>query len=342
MYLLKELTIKNMTLRNRIVMPPMCMYSSKGGGMPTDFHFTHYTSRALGGAALIIMEATGVLPEGRISDHCLGLWNDEQAAALAPIVAACQKQGAKVAIQINHAGRKCEAQAETIFGPSALPFEAGSPMPREMTQEDIRAAILAFRSAAARAAAIGFDALELHAAHGYLLSSFLSPLSNQRTDGYGGTTGGRARLLLETLQAIREVWPAEKPLLLRVSAEDYAPGGMHPAEMAEIIKLAKPYLDVLDVSTGGVVPTPPPALYPGYQVGIAAELKRATGLPTITVGLISEARHVEAILGEGRADLVALGRALLRNPHWVLQTAHAQKLDYPWPEAYRRGFLVRD
>jgi NADPH2 dehydrogenase len=287
------------------------------------------------------MEATGVLPWGRISDHCLGLWNDEQAKALAPIVTACQKQGAKMAIQLNHAGRKCTAREKTIFAPSSIPFEEGSPMPHEMTEEDIRDTILAFRSSAARAAEIGFDAIELHGAHGYLISEFLSPLTNHRTDSYGGSTENRCRILIETLQAVHEVWPDDKPVLLRVSAEDYEPEGLHPVEMAKIIELVKPYIDVLDVSTGGVVSTPPPALYPGYQVKAAEELKQVSSLPTITVGLITDPPQVEGILGEGRADLVALGRELLRDPYWVLHTARNLNVKYQWPEQYLRGFNVR-
>lgn len=341
MHLFNEFTVKSMTLRNRIVMPPMCMYSAGTDGMPNEFHFTHYTSRAVGGVGLIIMEATGVLPWGRISDQCLGLWKDEQAKALAPIVAACQKQGAKMAIQLNHAGRKCEAQEKAIFAPSALAFEKDSPLPHEMTQEDINDTVRAFRSAAARAAAIGFDALEIHGAHGYLLNEFLSPLTNHRADGYGGSTENRCRILLETLRAIHEVWPEDKPVLLRISAEDYEPAGLHPAEMAQIIELVKPYIDVLDVSTGGVVPTPPPAIYPGYQVKAAEELKHASGLPTIAVGLITEAHQAEAILGEGRADLVALGRELLRDPYWALHAARELNVKYPYPEQYLRGFNAR-
>lgn len=341
MYLFKPFTVKDMTMRNRIVMPPMCMYSAGNDGMPTEFHFTHYTSRAVGHAGLIIMEATGVLPCGRISDHCLGLWNDDQAKAIAPIVTACQKQGAKVAIQLNHAGRKCEAQEEIIYAPSAIPFEQDSPLPKEMTEDDIHDVADAFGSAAKRAAEIGFDALEIHGAHGYLLSEFLSPLTNHRTDGYGGTTENRCRILIEVLQAVRQAWPEEKPVLLRVSAEDYEQEGIHPDEMIRIIELVKPYIDVLDVSTGGVVPTPPAAIYPGYQVKIAEELKRATGLPTVTVGLLTEPHQVEEILGEGRADLAALGRELLRDPYWVLHAARDLNIEYPWPEQYLRGFNTR-
>lgn len=341
MYGLTSFTIKNMTLRNRIVMPPMCMYSAGTDGMAKAFHFSHYTARAVGGVGLIIMEATGVLPCGRISDHCLGLWNDEQAEALAPIVRACQEQGAKMALQLNHAGRKCEASVPAVYAPSAIPFDEGAPLPREMTEADIRETVAAFRSAAARAARIGFDAIEIHAAHGYLLSEFLSPLTNRRADGYGGSTENRCRLLLEVLQAVHEVWPAEKPVLVRVSTEDYEPDGMHPEEMARVAALIRPYADILDVSTGGVVPTPPASLYAGYQVKAAEFLRQASGLPVITVGLITDPHQVEEILGNGRADLVALGRELLRNPYWVLNTARDYRIDYDWPAAYARGFKAR-
>ncbi len=341
MKLFTPYTLKNLQLRNHIVMPPMCMYSAGTDGMPTDFHFTHYTSRAVGGVGLIIMEATAVIPCGRISDHCLGLWNDRQAEALAPIVAACRKQGAAMAIQLNHAGRKCEADEPVIYAPSAIPFDEKSPMPREMTRADIQDTVQAFRAAAARAASAGFDIVEIHAAHGYLLSEFLSPLTNTRTDEYGGSTENRTRLLKEVLEAVHEVWPAERPVLLRVSAEDYEPDGMHPEEMARILKIVKPYVDMVDISTGGVVPTPPPALYPGYQLKAAEYIRQQVGLPTIAVGLLTDPHHVEEILCGGRADLTALGRALLRDPYWVLHAARELDLDYPWPEQYLRGFKVR-
>lgn len=341
MYLLNSFTVKSMTLHNRIVMPPMCMYSAGTDGIANEFHFTHYTSRAVGGVGLIIMEATGVLPRGRISDHCLGLWNDDQAKALKPIVTACQKQGTKVAIQLNHAGRKCEAREKIIYAPSAIPFSQDSPMPREMTEEDIHETVNAFRDSAARAAEIGFDAIEIHGAHGYLISEFLSPLTNHRTDGYGGSTEKRCRILIEILKAIHEVWPVEKPILLRVSAEDYEPNGMHLEEMSKIINLVKPYIDVLDVSTGGVVSTPPMKIYPGYQVKIAEQLKQVCGIPVVTVGLITDPHQVEEILGGERADLVALGRELLRDPYWILHTARNMEVEYPWPEQYRRGFQTR-
>ena len=286
MKLFSPFQIKNMTLRNRVVMPPMCMYSAENG-MPNAFHFTHYTSRAVGGVGLIIIEATGVL------------------------------------------------------APSAIPFDEKSKTPHEMDESDCKNIVKAFRDAAERAEKAGFDAVEIHAAHGYLLSEFLSPLTNLRTDAYGGSTENRCRLLIEVLKAVHEVWPQEKPVLLRVSAEDYEPDGMHPDEMAKIVELVKPYVDVLDVSTGGVVPTPPPALFPGYQVRIAEYLRQQSALPTITVGLITEPHHAEEILCNERADLVALGRALLREPYWVMNAARALDVPYDWPEPYQRGYKTR-
>ena len=246
-----------------------------------------------------------------------------------------------MAIQLNHAGRKCEAGEPVVYAPSASPFDEKSPMPREMTRADIQDTVQAFRAAAARAGAAGVDIVEIHAAHGDLLSEFLSPLTNTRTDEYGGSTENRTRLLKEVLEAVHEVWPAERPVLLRVSAEDYEPDGMHPEEMARILEIVKPYVDMVDISTGGVVPTPPPALYPGYQLKAAEYIRQQVGLPTIAVGLLTDPHHVEEILCSGRADLTALGRALLRDPYWVLHAARELDLDYPWPEQYLRGFKVR-
>ncbi len=341
MKLFEPYKLKNLELRNHIVMPPMCMYSANTDGMPTDFHFTHYTSRAVGGASLIIMEATGVAPEGRITNHCLGLWNDEQAAALAPIVSACKKHGAAMAVQLNHAGRKCEADANEVLAPSAIPFDEKSRTPREMTAEDIKRVAQAFRDAAARANSAGFDAIELHGAHGYLISEFLSPLSNTRKDEYGGNSENRARFLKEVLEAVREAWPAEKPILLRVSAEDYVPEGMHPEEMAEILNMVKPFVDMVHVSTAAVVPQPPTSIYPGFQVNAAHYIKEHTGLPVIAVGLLTDAHHIEDILASGRADLVALGRALLRDPQWVLNAARDLNVQCTWPEQYARAYNIR-
>ena len=333
--------LKDMKVRNRITLPPMCMYCAGADGLPNESHFVHYVSRAVGGTGLIIMEATGVLPRGRISDHCLGLWNDEQGAALSKIAKACQARGAKVAIQLNLAGRKCAAKAEPyIHAPSPIAFSDEYQTPRESTTQELAEVVAAFRAAAKRALDAGFDAVEIHAAHGYLISEFLSPLTNQRTDAYGGSLENRCRLLEEVLAAVREVWPEEKPLLVRVSAEDYLEGGIHPAEMVEIVKRIKPWADMIDVSTGGVAQAPI-KVYPGYQVKAAQEIREACGIPVIAVGLIKDPQVVEEILGNGRADMVGLGREQFRNPNWVLNTARDYGVDYPWPDSYVEAFEAR-
>lgn len=335
--MLTPICIKDMEVRNRITLPPMCMYCAGEDSLPNDSHFVHYVSRAVGGTGLIIMEATGVLPRGRISDHCLGLWNDGQGEAIGKIVKACQARGAKMAIQLNHAGRKCAAKTEPyIHAPSPIPFSEDYQTPKEITVEELAEVVSAFQAAAKRACQAGFDALEIHAAHGYLISEFLSPLTNKRTDAYGGSLENRCRLLEEVLAAVRQVWPEQKPLLVRVSAEDYLEDGIHPAEMVEIVKRIKPWVDMVDVSTGGVA-VAPIKVYPGYQVKAAQTIRESCGIPTIAVGLIKDPQVVEEILGNGRADMVGLGREQFRNPNWVLNIARDYGIDYPWPQSYEEA-----
>lgn len=333
--------IKDMTVRNRITLPPMCMYCAGADGLPNDSHFVHYVSRAVGGTGLIIMEATAVLPRGRISDHCLGLWNDQQAQAIGRIVKACQARGAKMAIQLNHAGRKCAAKAEPyIHAPSPIAFSDEYQTPRAITLPELDEVVNAFRAAARRALGAGFDALEIHAAHGYLISEFLSPLTNHRTDEYGGSLENRCRLLERILAAVREEWPQEKPLLVRVSAEDYLEGGIHPDDMVQIVNRIKPWADMIDVSTGGVA-NAPIKVYPGYQVKAAQKIREACAIPTIAVGLIKDPQVVEEILGNGRADMVGLGREQFRNPNWVLNVARDYGVEYTWPDSYQEAFEAR-
>ena len=331
-------SIKDLELKNRIVMPPMCMYSAPDS-VPTDFHYLHYGARALGGVGLIIVEATGVLPEGRISDNDLGLWRDDQIPPLAKLVKMVHDQGAKIGIQLNHAGRKCGAAAERIYGPSALNYSDDGRYqdPAAMTEEDIAHVTDAFASAAGRALEAGFDVVEIHGAHGYLLSQFLSPLSNVRKDSYGGSPTNRSRLLREVTDGVRSRWPEEKPLFLRVSASDYSDGGVTPEGMAEMLKESLEGLDVVHVSSGGVTPVPPP-VYPGYQISFAELIKKECSIPTIAVGLISTIEMVEEIVGNQRADLVALGRELLRNPFFPLMEARRMGVELPWPEQYKRAF----
>ena len=329
-----------MPLRNRLVMPPMCMYSAHDG-VANDFHVVHYGTRAMGGVGLIIIEATGVLPNGRISDRCLGLWKDEQIAPLRRVVDACHRSGAKVAVQLAHAGRKCvAASASRIVAPSHLRFSDAPEYrdPEELTNLEIETLIESFGRATARAALAGVDALEVHAAHGYLINQFLSPLTNFRRDAYGGDLTNRVRFLSEVLQAVRHEWPVPKPLLLRVSATDYAEGGIDVPAMAEVVKQIRLAIDLLHVSSGGLLPIMPPQS-PGFQVPYAAALRTACQIPTITVGMITSAEQAEEILQTQKADLVAMGRELLRNPY--LPVLASQSLQGPplYPRQYERAFV---
>jgi len=339
MIIFSEYQIKNMVLKNRIVMPPMCMFIAGADGMPNDFHYTHYATRAVGGVGLIIVEATGVTPNGRISNHDLGIWSDAHIEGLKKIVDLCKPYGSKMAIQLNHAGRKCEADADYIVAPSPISFSETSRQPVELSKEEIREITLSFRDAARRADQAGFDCIEIHGAHGYLVNQFLSPLSNKRKDEYGGSVQNRARFLKEICREIRTVWPEEKPLLLRVSAHDYMEGGMDVKQMVQIINEVKDYIDMVHVSSGGVVNAPIHP-YPGYQVPFAETIRKECGIPTIAVGLITKDEMVTEILSNNRADLVALGRELLRNPYWVLETArkYGENVNYDFPAPYRRAF----
>ena len=320
-------------------MPPMCMYSAHDG-LANDFHLVHYGARAMGGVGLIIAEATGVLPNGRISDHCLGLWKDEQVGPLRRVVEACHRGGACIAVQLAHAGRKCTVTSVSrVVAPSQIRFSDTSEYrdPEALTPLEIETIIEAFGAAATRAAAAGVDAIEVHAAHGYLINQFLSPLANRRLDDFGGSLTNRVRLLTEVLRAVRREWPVPKPLLLRVSATDYAEGGLTPEDMAAIVNRVKTDIDILHVSSGGILPVMP-AQSPGFQVPYAAALRQATGLPVIAVGLITSVEQAEEILRAGQADLVAMGRELLRNP--TLALAATQRLHTPLsvPRQYERAY----
>lgn len=336
--LFTQIKIKDMELKNRIVMPPMCMYSADDEGNPNSWHFVHYATRAVGGVGLIILEATAVESRGRITDKDLGIWSDSHVDGLKKIVDEVKRHGTKIGIQLGHAGRKCEAVSENIIAPSAIAYSENYRVPTEMTKEDIKAVIDAFKNGAERAESAGFDVIEIHGAHGYLINEFLSPLSNKRNDEYGGGLENRARLLLEIVKAIREVWPKEKPIILRVSAEDYVTEGNHDIDLANIINLVKNEgIDLINVSSGAVVPARIKT-YPGYQVKFAETIKRETNLPVIAGGLITEAEMSEEILQNDRADLVFIGRELLRNPYWPLQAA--EKLGdsgLSWPVQYERS-----
>lgn len=328
--------VKNLEIKNRIVMAPMCMYRAKDG-IANDWHFVHYTSRAVGGVGLILLEATGVESRGRITDNDLGLWNDNQIEGLAKIVRLCKEQGAKVGIQLAHAGRKSEVTLEYPVAPSPIAFSDRYRVPEELSRDEIIKISDAFANAAMRADQAGFDVIEVHAAHGYLISEFLSPLTNQRTDEYGGSIENRTKFLREVLQKVRKVWPVEKPIIVRISAEDYQEGGNHDHILAGMIEnLKKEGIDLVDVSSGGVVNVALKA-YPGYQVKYAETVKREAGIPVIAGGLITSPLMAEEILQNDRADFIFLGRELLRNPYWPLHAAKELNADIEWPAPYVRA-----
>lgn len=337
--LFSSFTLKNLELKNRIVMAPMCQYSADEHGHVDSWHITHYATRAIGGTGLIIIEATAVEPRGRISNRDLGIWNDEHVEGLRKIVDECKKYGAKVGIQLAHAGRKCSIESEDIVAPSPISFNEEYKTPIELTKDEIKNIVESFKVAAKRALEAGFDIIEIHGAHGYLINEFLSPLSNHRTDEYGGNLENRVRFLKEILHHVREVWTNELPIILRVSAEDYVADGNHPEDLANMINLLKDYeVDLINVSSGAVVPAEIKA-YPGYQVTFSEVIKNKTGLPTMAGGLISSPLMAEEILRNNRADLVFLGRELLRNPYWPLHAAKEVRDDIKWPMQYERSKL---
>ena len=334
---LTKFELKGLVFKNRIVMPPMCMYSADEYGNTADFHETHYLSRAVGGVGLIILEATGVTPNGRISSNDLGIWSDDHIKGLKNIVDKAKAYGAKMGIQLAHAGRKCDSNDEFIVAPSPIRFNEEYKIPRELSKDDIKKIALQFKEAARRADVAGFDILEIHGAHGYLIHQFLSPLSNKRTDDYGGSRENRVRFLKEILSSVKEAWPKNKPIILRVSADDYTEGGIDKSEMIQIINLIKGAIDMVHVSSGGLVSGTQIKLYPGYQVSHAEAIKKECGMPTIAVGLIKDYDHIEEIISNSRADMVALGRELLRNPYHLLNMAYKNAIKYS-PVQYERGF----
>ena len=335
--LFESYTIKDTIFKNRIVMAPMCMYQSdKEDGQVTDWHRIHYPARAVGQVGLIIIEATAVQPQGRISAQDLGIWEDGHVEGLAELVRLMKQQGAKTGIQLAHAGRKADIK-EPIQAPSPIAFNEKYQTPVEMKIEEIKETVQAFQDAAVRAKKAGFDVIELHAAHGYLINQFLSPLSNKRTDEYGGSSENRYRILREVLDAVNEVW--EGPLFVRISAHDYTEGGMTPELYVEMTQWMKQQgVDLIDVSSGAVVPAKIKA-YPGYQVPFAEAIKHETPIPTGAVGLITNALHAEEILQNDRADMIFLARELLRDPYWAYTAAKELKADIAVPVPYERGWV---
>ncbi|WP_187297987.1 NADPH dehydrogenase NamA [Paenibacillus mucilaginosus] len=329
-------TIKGLTLKNRIVMSPMCMYSCMDeSGLVQDWHKIHYPARAVGQVGLLIVEASAVTPQGRISVHDLGIWSDAHVEGHRELVRLVHGQGSKIGIQIAHAGRKSEVPG-AIVAPSAIPFDEKSRTPEALSSEGVAETIEAFVQAARRAKEAGYDVIEIHGAHGYLINEFLSPLSNRREDGYGGDRDKRYRFLREVIDGVKTVW--DGPLFVRVSTNEYHPEGNTPDDYAYYARLMKDQgVDLIDCSSGGTVPAAIKP-FPGYQVPLAEKIRREAGIATGAVGLITEAQQAEEILQNERADLVFLGRELLRDPYWPRTAAKALRVEIEGPTQYGRGW----
>ena len=343
--------LRSVTFPNRIGVSPMCQYSAEDG-FANDWHVVHLGCRAQGGAGLVMLEASAVLPEGRISSADLGIWKDHHIPALERIASFIRSQGARAGIQLAHAGRKAsvtapfggerlltvEEGAWTPVAPSAIPFSARHAMPQALDQAGIDAIVEAFAQAANRALTAGFDLVEIHAAHGYLLHEFLSPLANHRSDNYGGSFSNRIRLLREVVDAVRSQWPEHLPLSVRVSATDWAEGGWAIDDSVELAReLRQQGVDVIDVSSGGMVPDAKVPVAPGYQVPFAARIRTEAGIPTMAVGMITDPIQANAIIESGQADFVLLAREMLRDPYWPLHAAAALSDPAGWPQQYLRA-----
>ncbi len=342
--LFDPLSLRELTLRNRIIVSPMCQYSSQDG-FANEWHFVHLGSRAVGGAGLVFTEASAVTPEGRISPADLGIWKDEHVAELSRIVRFIDAQGAVAGMQLAHAGRKASTQQpwagtkvlsldeggfRPIYAPSAIPFRPDDPVPEALSEAGIARIVRAFGAA--------FRALEVHAAHGYLLHEFLSPLSNKRADQYGGSFDNRIRALLETVRSVRNRWPERLPLFVRISATDWAEGGWDIDQSVELAtRLGKEGVDLVDCSSGGLVPGVRVAMGPGYQTPFAERIRREAKIKTGAVGMIRSAEQAEHILRSGQADAIVLARQLLRDPYWPLTAARALGVQVQWPVQYERA-----
>jgi 2,4-dienoyl-CoA reductase-like NADH-dependent reductase (Old Yellow Enzyme family) len=350
-HLFSPYQLREVSFRNRIWVSPMCQYSSDHG-LPTDWHLVHLGSRAVGGAGLVMVEATGVSPEGRISPQDSGIWTDAHAKAFSRITRFIKEHGAVPGVQLAHAGRKASTEVPwrgdgavlperggwEPIAPSAIAFSPTYPMPREMTPADIEKVIEQFTAATRRALYAGFETLEIHSAHGYLLHEFLSPLSNHRTDEYGGSLENRMRLLLRVTRAVRAQWPARLPLLVRISATDWAEGGWDlPQSIQLAMKLKELGVDMVDCSSGGLVAHAKIAVRPGYQVPFSEAIRREAGIATGAVGMITEPQQAEEIIAKGQADVVLLARELLRDPYWPLHAAQKLGVNVRWPEQYDRA-----
>lgn len=348
--LFEPLQLRDLVVPNRVWMAPMCQYSCGPDGLPTDWHTTHYVSRAVGGVGLMLLEATAVSAQGRIGPWDLGLWNDDQRDALRPLVARIKSHGTVAGVQLSHAGRKASTARPwdgggpldlgwRVVGPSAVPWDEGWPTPVELTPSEIAAIVSDFAASARRAREAGFDVVEIHGAHGYLISSFLSPLANHRTDAYGGSPAARMRLALEVAEAVRAEWPSGQPVFFRVSATDWTPAGFGVDDAIALSRaLADVGVDLIDVSTGGNLGRSrwqdfPIPVGPGYQVEFADRVRAEAKVPTSAVGMITTPAQADRILTDGHADAVFLGRALLRDPYWPTHARHGEGV----PPQYARA-----
>jgi 2,4-dienoyl-CoA reductase-like NADH-dependent reductase (Old Yellow Enzyme family) len=351
--LFTPLKLRGVEFRNRVFVSPMCQYSAENG-FPNDWHLVHLGSRAVGGAGLVIVEATAVAPDGRISPGDLGIWSDEHGKALARVATFVKAQGAAAGVQLAHAGRKASTTAPwaggqampaadggwTPVAPSPVAFGSAFPEPHELSHAEMDELIEQFGAAARRAEAAGFDVIELHAAHGYLLHEFLSPLTNARSDQFGGTFDNRVRFPLAVAARLREAWPASLPMFVRISATDWVEGGWSLPDSLEFARrLAALGVDFVDCSSGGAVATAKIPVAPGFQAPFAAAVRKETGMATGAVGMITSAEQAEQILATGQADAVLLARELLRNPYWPLVAARRLGASVEWPKQYLRAKL---
>ncbi|HEY7655620.1 MAG TPA: NADH:flavin oxidoreductase/NADH oxidase [Burkholderiales bacterium] len=351
-HIFRPMAFRSVTVRNRIMVSPMCQYSAIDG-VANDWHFQNLASRAVGGAGIVCVEMTNVEARGRITAGCMGLWNDTQRDALARIARFVKSQGAAAGIQLAHAGRKASTMRPweggkgltpaqggwPVIGPSAIPFGEGHPVPQEMDEKTISDVVRLFAASARRAREAGFDVIEIHGAHGYLISSFLSPITNRRSDRYGGSFENRVRLLLEVIDAVRSEWPDDKPLFVRISCTDWMEGGWDieaSVRLAQALK-AGGNVDLMDCSSGGVDPRQRLNPFPGYQVPFAAAVRSRAGIATGAIGLINSPEMAEQIVASGQADLVVMARAFLNDPYWPLHAAKVLKAKIPWPPQYERG-----
>ena len=350
--LFEPLTLRSVEFRNRIFVSPMCQYSAGTDGVPTDWHLVHLGSRAVGGAGLVMTEATAVTAEGRISAGDLGIWSDEQVAGFQRITAFIEQHGAVPAIQLAHAGRKAstlrpwdgtgperieEGGWQTV-APSPIAFNEGYPTPRELSTAEVRQVVDDFAAGAERAVRAGFRAIEVHEAHGYLIAQFLSPFSNQRTDEYGGDFAGRTRLAVEVARAVREAVPQTLPVFVRLSASEYVADGWDLEQTVQLsAELKRVGVDLIDASSGGNLPHQQLHVHPGYQVPFARAIRERAGIATGAVGLITTASHADAVIASGDADAVFMGREELRDPYWPLHAAAELRDNVRWPVQYERA-----